>query len=73
MILGINNVLLINLDNISVIGFVLLFLVLFGILVNICEGLFCGIVGYIVMVFLYVIILMFLRSDKFNVLLFEVV
>lgn len=73
MILGINNVLLINLDNISVIGFVLLFLVLFGILVNTREGLFRGIVGYIVMVFLYVIILMFLRSDKFNVLLFEVV
>ncbi|MCE6115003.1 ABC transporter permease [Mycoplasmopsis agalactiae] len=71
MILGTNNVPLINPDNISAIGLALLFSVLFGTLANTREGLFRGIVGHTVMALPYAITLMFPRSDKFNASLFE--
>lgn len=71
LILGTNNVPLINPDNISAIGLALLFSALFGALVNTREGLFRGIVGHTVMALPYAITLMFPRSDKFNASLFE--
>lgn len=68
---SINNIPLINPDNITAIGLVLVFGMLFGTLANTSEGIIRGIVGHTVMALPYGITLMYPRSEKFNRSLFE--
>ncbi|MGY5139575.1 ABC transporter permease [Mycoplasmopsis gallinarum] len=68
---SVNNIPLINPDNITAIGLVLVFSILFGALANTKEGMVRGIVGHTVMALPYGITLMYPRSEKFNASLFE--
>ncbi|WP_082847763.1 ABC transporter permease [Mycoplasmopsis meleagridis] len=68
---SITNIPLINPDNITAIGLVLVFGLLFGTLANTEEGLIRGIVGHTIMSLPYGITLMLPRSDKFNKSLLE--
>ncbi|VEU78267.1 ABC transporter permease [Mycoplasmopsis columbinasalis] len=68
---SINNIPLINPDNITAIGLVLVFSILFGSLAATSEGLFRGIVGHAIMALPYGVTLMYPRSEKFNRSLLE--
>lgn len=68
---GVTNIPLINPDNITAIGLVLVFSSFFGILANTKEGLARGIVAHAVMALPYGITLMIPRSEKFNASLLE--
>ncbi|WP_027120895.1 ABC transporter permease [Mycoplasmopsis lipofaciens] len=68
---AVNNIPLINPDNITAIGLVLVFGILFGTLANSNEGMLRGIVGHTIMALPYGITLMYPRSEKFNSSLFE--
>ncbi|UUD35460.1 ABC transporter permease subunit [Mycoplasmopsis caviae] len=68
---AVNNVPLINPDNITAIGLVLVFSALFGTLASTREGMLRGIVGHTIMALPYGITLMYPRSEKFNASLFE--
>lgn len=66
VLLGVNNIPLINPDNIIAIGLVLLFSALFGTLASTKGGLLRGIAGHSIMALPYGITMMFPRSEKFN-------
>ncbi|MEA4115596.1 ABC transporter permease subunit [Mycoplasma sp. 744] len=68
---SVNNIPLINPDNITAIGLVLVFSMLFGSLANTSEGIIRGITGHTIMALPYGITLMLPRSEKFNKSLFE--
>ncbi|WP_029512698.1 ABC transporter permease [Mycoplasmopsis iners] len=68
---AVNNIPLINPDNITAIGLVLVFAILFGTLANTSEGLIRGIVGHTIMALPYGITMMYPRSEKFNKSLLE--
>ncbi|MGV2393810.1 UNVERIFIED_CONTAM: hypothetical protein O8I53_13190 [Campylobacter lari] len=61
-----NNIPLINPDNITALGLVLLFGALFGILGSTSEGLIRGIVAQTIMALPYGVTIMLPRSEKFN-------
>lgn len=65
-IMSINNIPLINPDNITAIGLVLVFGILFGVLGSYSEGIWRGIVGQTIMALPYGITIMLPRSEKFN-------
>ncbi|EGV00322.1 ABC transporter permease [Mycoplasmopsis columbina] len=71
VIKSVNNIPLINPDNITAIGLVLVFSMLFGTLASTKEGLARGIVGHTLMALPYGITLMYPRSEKFNRSLME--
>ncbi|QBF34441.1 ABC transporter permease subunit [Mycoplasmopsis phocirhinis] len=71
VIKSVNNIPLINPDNITAIGLVLVFSFFFGTLAVTREGLLRGIVGHTVMALPYGISLMYPRSEKFERSLFE--
>ncbi|MBU4690578.1 ABC transporter permease subunit [Mycoplasma sp. ES3157-GEN-MYC] len=71
VIKSVNNIPLINPDNITAIGLVLVFSFFFGTLSVAKEGLLRGIVGHTVMALPYGISLMYPRSEKFERSLFE--
>ncbi|WP_029608435.1 ABC transporter permease [Mycoplasma simbae] len=68
---SVNNIPIINPDNITAIGLVLVFTFFFGTLSVAREGLLRGIVGHTVMALPYGISLMYPRSEKFERSLFE--
>ncbi|TQC51356.1 ABC transporter permease [Mycoplasmopsis mucosicanis] len=68
---SLNNIPIINPDNITAIGLVLVFSLFFGTLSLAKEGLIRGIIGHSIMALPYGILLMFPRSEKFERSLFE--
>lgn len=68
---GTANIPLINPDNITAIGLVLVFAVFFGVIASDAEGLWRTIIGHTIMALPYGIMLMLPRSEKFNNNLFE--
>ncbi|ADE19686.1 ABC transporter permease [Mycoplasma crocodyli] len=65
------NIPLINPDNITAIGLVLVFALFFGVIASDSEGLWRAIIGHTIMALPYGISLMYPRSEKFNLNLYE--
>ncbi|EFF41747.1 ABC transporter permease, partial [Mycoplasmopsis alligatoris] len=68
---GTANIPLINPDNITAIGLVLVFALFFGVIASDSEGLWRAIIGHTVMTLPYGISLMYPRSEKFSFNLYE--
>ncbi|BAW18015.1 spermidine/putrescine ABC transporter permease PotC [Mycoplasmopsis bovigenitalium] len=68
---AVNNIPIINPDNITAIGLVLVFTLFFGVLSVVNEGIIRGIVAHTVMALPYGISLMYPRSEKFERSLYE--